>query len=213
MHVVDGHIRDANMNYVCAAGTGSFVEEQALKLGYKVSEAGPAVLGLQPPRATDRCTVFMEQDLAQLIRTGSTPQEAFAAVMVSVVKNYLNKVVGNRYRSRDKIFFQGATARNPALVAAFERLLGRRDGRLAVLPRDGRVRRGAAHAPRDAGAGAGCQRASAASTSTSARSRSRRRRASCARTTARSRYATSTAKRGRRGATCAAASRASGRCA
>lgn len=124
MHVVDGHIRDANMNYVCAAGTGSFVEEQALKLGYKVAEAGPAVLGLQPPRATDRCTVFMEQDLAQLIRTGSTPQEAFAAVLVSVVKNYLNKVVGNRYRSRDKIFFQGATARNPALVAAFERLLG-----------------------------------------------------------------------------------------
>ncbi|MFO7694581.1 MAG: acyl-CoA dehydratase activase [Vicinamibacterales bacterium] len=124
MHVVDGHIRDANMNYVCAAGTGSFVEEQALKLGYKVAEAGPAVLGLYPPRATDRCTVFMEQDLARLIRTGSTPQEAFAAVMVSVVKNYLNKVVGNRYRSRDKIFFQGATARNPALVAAFERLLG-----------------------------------------------------------------------------------------
>ncbi len=124
MHLVDGHIRDANMNYVCAAGTGSFVEEQALKLGYKVSEAGPAVMGLQPPRATDRCTVFMEQDLGLLIRSGCTPQEAFAAVMVSVVKNYLNKVVGNRYRSRDKIFFQGATARNPALVAAFERLLG-----------------------------------------------------------------------------------------
>ena len=123
MHLVDGHIRDSNMNYVCAAGTGSFVEEQAIKLGYKVSEAGPAVMGIHPPRATDRCTVFMEQDLGQLIRSGSTPQEAFSAVMVSVVKNYLNKVVGNRYRSRDKIFFQGATAKNPALVAAFERLL------------------------------------------------------------------------------------------
>ena len=34
----------------------------------------------------------------------------------------------------------------------------RRNRRLAVLPRDGGVRRGAAHAPRDAGAGAGCQR-------------------------------------------------------
>ncbi|HPK70439.1 MAG TPA: acyl-CoA dehydratase activase [Vicinamibacterales bacterium] len=131
MHLVDGHIRDANMNYVCAAGTGSFVEEQALKLGYTVSEAGPAVMGLQPPRATDRCTVFMEQDLGLLIRSGCTPQEAFAAVMVSVVKNYLNKVVGNRYRSRDKIFFQGATARNPALVAAFERLL---DVEIVVSP-------------------------------------------------------------------------------
>jgi predicted CoA-substrate-specific enzyme activase len=131
MHVVDGHIRDSNMNYVCAAGTGSFVEEQAIKLGYTVSEAGPAVLGIKPPRATDRCTVFMEQDLGQLIRSGSTPQEAFSAVMVSVVKNYLNKVVGNRYRSREKIVFQGATARNPALVAAFERLL---DVEMVVSP-------------------------------------------------------------------------------
>ncbi len=124
MHLVDGHIRDANMNYVCAAGTGSFVEEQAIKLGYNVADAGPAVLGLYPPRATDRCTVFMEQDTTKLVQAGATPEEAFAAVMVSVIKNYLNKVVGNRYRNRDKIFFQGATARNPALVAAFERLLG-----------------------------------------------------------------------------------------
>ncbi|HSA22263.1 MAG TPA: acyl-CoA dehydratase activase-related protein, partial [Myxococcota bacterium] len=34
------------------------------------------------------------------------------------------KVVGNRHYSRKKIFFQGATARNQALVAAFERVLG-----------------------------------------------------------------------------------------
>ncbi len=131
MHLVDGHIRDSNMNYVCAAGTGSFVEEQANKLGYKVSEAGPKVLGITPPRATDRCTVFMEQDMGKLIQSGASPEEAFAAVMVSVTKNYLNKVVGNRYRSRDKIFFQGATARNPALVAAFERLL---DVEIVVSP-------------------------------------------------------------------------------
>jgi predicted CoA-substrate-specific enzyme activase len=124
MHVVDGHIRDSNMNYVCAAGTGSFVEEQAKKLGYPVDRVGPAILGTRPPRTTDRCTVFMEQDVAKLVQSGVSPEEALSGVMVSVVKNYLNKVVGNRYRSREKIFFQGATARNPALVAAFERLLG-----------------------------------------------------------------------------------------
>jgi len=131
MHVVDGHIRDANMNYVCAAGTGSFVEEQARKLGYRVDEVGPAVLGTMPPRASDRCTVFMEQDVAALIQKGCTREQALAGVMVAVVKNYLNKVVGNRYRSRTKIFFQGATARNPALVAAFERLL---DVQMVVSP-------------------------------------------------------------------------------
>ncbi|RME24362.1 MAG: hypothetical protein D6806_09705, partial [Deltaproteobacteria bacterium] len=124
MHVVDGHIRDANMNYVCAAGTGSFVEEQAKKLGYRVDEVGPAVLGIKPPRTSDRCTVFMEQDVARLVQSGVSPEQALAGVMVSVVKNYLNKVVGNRYRNRQKIFFQGATARNQGLVAAFERVLG-----------------------------------------------------------------------------------------
>jgi predicted CoA-substrate-specific enzyme activase len=124
MHVVDGHIRDSNMNYVCAAGTGSFVEEQAHKLGYPVQEVGRAVLGRRPPRTSDRCTVFMEQDVTRQVQSGSSAEDALAGVMVSVVKNYLNKVVGNRHYSREKIFFQGATARNPALVAAFERVLG-----------------------------------------------------------------------------------------
>ena len=123
MHVVDGHIRDANMNYVCAAGTGSFIEEQANKLGYRVADVGPAVLGVKPPRATDRCTVFMEQDVVRFIEAGASREEALAAVLVAVAKNYLNKVVGNRYYSRKRIMFQGATARNKALVAAFERLL------------------------------------------------------------------------------------------
>jgi len=50
MHIVDGHIRDANMNYVCAAGTGSFIEEQANKLGYQVADVGQAVLGSGPAR-------------------------------------------------------------------------------------------------------------------------------------------------------------------
>ncbi len=124
MQVVGGHIRDANMNYVCAAGTGSFVEELARKLGYPVDRVGPAVLGRRPPRTSDRCTVFMEQDVAKLIQSGMSAEDALAGVMVSVVKNYLNKVVGNRARSRQKIFFQGATARNQGLVAAFERVLG-----------------------------------------------------------------------------------------
>ncbi len=123
MYVVDGNMRHANMNYVCAAGTGSFVEEQATKLGYKVGDVGRAVLGLHPPRASDRCTVFMESDVGRLVQAGATREDALAAVMVAVVKNYLNKVVGNRPRSRTRIFFQGATARNPALVAAFERVL------------------------------------------------------------------------------------------
>ncbi len=118
-----GVMQDSNMNYVCAAGTGSFVEEQALKLGFGVDEVGPMVMGVAPPHTSDRCTVFMEQDVERLLRQGYEPDEALAAVMYSVVENYLAKVVGNRPYSREKVFFCGATARNQGLVAAFEQLL------------------------------------------------------------------------------------------
>ena len=119
-----GQCRDSAMNYVCAAGTGSFVEEQANKLGFSVQDVGDAVMGLEPPMTSDRCTVFMEQDVDALIRRGFSREEAMAGVLYSVVQNYLGRVVGTRPYSREKVFFQGATARNKGLVAAFERLLG-----------------------------------------------------------------------------------------
>ncbi|MBI2060926.1 MAG: hypothetical protein HYT87_14255 [Nitrospirae bacterium] len=123
MRMKDGRIHDANMNFVCAAGTGSFVEEQARKLGIPLREVGDAVLGIRPPRTSDRCTVFMEQDIHRLLKKGYSKQECMAAVMYSIIQNYLNKVVGRRPVSKEKIFFQGATARNKGLVAAIENLL------------------------------------------------------------------------------------------
>ena len=123
IHARNGRIVDSNMNYVCAAGTGSFLEEQAKKLGFNLEEIGDVVMGIAPPVTSDRCTVFMEQDVDRLIRQRYTREECMAAVLYSVVKNYLNKVVGRRHASRERIFFQGATARNKGLVAAFENLL------------------------------------------------------------------------------------------
>ena len=122
MRLKNGSIHDSNMNYVCAAGTGSFVEEQAQKLGLKLDEIGDMVQGVAPPVTSDRCTVFMEQDVMKLIRQGYSQSECIGAVMYSVVQNYINKVVGKRSYSQ-KVFFQGATARNKGLIAAFENLL------------------------------------------------------------------------------------------
>ncbi len=119
----DGFVTDVNMNYVCAAGTGSFVEEQARKLGFDVHEIGRITEGIAPPVTSDRCTVFMEQDLRALLKQGFSKEEALASVLYSIFRNYLTRVVGNRWVSEKKIFFQGATARNRGLVAALENLL------------------------------------------------------------------------------------------
>lgn len=120
-----GMVVDCNMNFVCAAGTGSFIEEQAKRLGFGVREIGDCVMGLLAPNASDRCTVFMEQDINALLRNGYSREEALAAVVISIAKNYLNRVVGSRPITGQKIFFQGATAQNKGLVAAFEILTGK----------------------------------------------------------------------------------------
>ncbi len=125
MYLKNGRMSQCNMNYVCAAGTGSFVEEQANKLGFSVAEVGDRVMGLRAPPSSERCTVFMQQDLNDLLTRGYPKEEALAAVMYSVAQNYLTKVVGKRPVSPKKVFFQGATARNKALVAAFEKILDR----------------------------------------------------------------------------------------
>ena len=118
-----GVVYNSVMNYVCAAGTGSFIEEQARKLGITVSEYADFVMGVRAPMTSDRCTVFMERDLDLLLSEGWRRREVAAAVLHSVRDNYLNKVV-NGLHIGDRVYFQGATARNRALIAAFEQELG-----------------------------------------------------------------------------------------
>ena len=118
----DGRVTTSVMNTVCAAGTGSFIEEQAGKLGCPLSEYSKLTEGVSSPVTSDRCTVFMERDINYFLAQGYQRNEILASVLHSVRDNYLTKVasigkIGNC------ILFQGATARNKALVAAFEQKL------------------------------------------------------------------------------------------
>ena len=124
MTLREGQVTLSVMNSVCAAGTGSFVEEQAQRLGVPLAEYGERTRGHASPLASERCTVFMERDLNHHLREGYETNEVLAAVLHSVRENYLNKVAVEPAIG-DCIVFQGATARNRALVAAFEQRLGK----------------------------------------------------------------------------------------
>ena len=119
-----GTVVHSAMNYVCAAGTGSFIEEQAKRLGVPLDELSELALGQIAPYTSDRCTVYMERDLNLLLGEGWSREAVLAAVLFSVRDNYLSKVV-NRHPLGTHVVFQGATARNKALVAAFEQYLER----------------------------------------------------------------------------------------
>jgi len=118
----NGMVTSAVMNTVCAAGTGTFIEEQARRLHTPLADISGKVGSVRSPRSSDRCTVFMQRDINHLIASGYSVPETLAAVLHSVRENYLRKVAqeGN---IGQHICFQGATAKNRALVAAFAQKL------------------------------------------------------------------------------------------
>ncbi len=131
----NGSVTFSQMNSVCAAGTGSFLHEQARKLGCSLSDYAQKAENVSAPLASDRCTVFMERDISQLFNNGYTVNEILATALHSVTENYLKKV-GVEASIGQNICFQGATAKNRSLVAAFEQRLKKPIYRLKILPPD-----------------------------------------------------------------------------
>lgn len=119
----NGEVYFSTMNYVCAAGTGSFIEEQAKRLGLGLEELQKSAFGQTAPYTSDRCTVYMERDLRRLESDQWDKDNIAAAILHSVRDNYFTKVVNKTAWGRN-IVFQGATARNKALVSAFEQHTG-----------------------------------------------------------------------------------------
>ncbi len=122
----EGAVVDFAMNNVCAAGTGSFLEEQAERLGISIKGefAELAFQSESPPDLGERCTVFMETQVIRHQQSGAAIKDLCAGLAYSIVFNYLNRVVQHG-RIGDRIFFQGGTALNEAVVAAFESVLGK----------------------------------------------------------------------------------------
>jgi len=121
----DGVVVDFEMNKVCAAGTGSFLEEQAEKLDIEITRFGDIALSAEAPaKLGDRCTVFMESDLNAHQQRGVQKDNLVSGLAYSIVYNYIQKVVGNK-RIGNRIFFQGGVTNNKSVVAAFEQVTGR----------------------------------------------------------------------------------------
>ncbi|MCK5618420.1 MAG: CoA activase, partial [Candidatus Krumholzibacteria bacterium] len=133
--IENGVVVDFTMNEACAAGTGSFLEERAEELGISIKGefAQLALSSPAPVKLGERCTVFMQQDVAAFQQRGAVKEDLTAGLAYSIVYNYLNRVVRGR-KIGDVIFFQGGTAYNDAIAAAFAKVL---DKEIIVPPYNG----------------------------------------------------------------------------
>lgn len=116
----DGIVTDFAMNTVCAAGTGSFLDQQASRLNIKIDEFGPMALDSSTPvRIAGRCTVFAESDMIHKQQMGHSVEDILYGLCQALARNYLNNL-GLGKEILAPIVFQGGVAANRGMVRAFE---------------------------------------------------------------------------------------------
>lgn len=120
----DGIATDFGMNTVCAAGTGSFLDHQALRLNMNIQELSRRALDSQNPvRIAGRCTVFAESDMVHKQQMGHPVEDILYGLCQALVRNYLSNV-GLGKEIKPPVVFQGGVAFNRAIVRALQEELG-----------------------------------------------------------------------------------------
>ena len=127
IRLAGGHVVDCALNEACSAGTGSFIEEQAVHLGRRMGAAGLSREGMGAPRGAglgQHCSVFMAEAIDEASAAGIPEEEIVAGLFDSVARNYLHRVKGNR-EVGEVLYCQGMPFASDALAAAMARLTGR----------------------------------------------------------------------------------------
>ncbi len=119
----DGVVVDFAMNTVCSAGTGSFLDQQAGRLGIPIERFGELALeSKHPVRIAGRCSVFAESDMIHKQQMGHGTNDIIAGLCDALVRNYLNNV-GKGKSIAAPVVFQGGVAANLGIRQAFEKEL------------------------------------------------------------------------------------------
>ncbi len=116
-----GHtkISDFSMNTLCAAGTGSFLDQQASRLGLTIEEFGQLALkSMNPPRIAGRCSVFAKSDMIHLQQIATPDYDIVAGLCFALARNFKSNI-GKGKNFTKPISFQGGVAANVGMRRAF----------------------------------------------------------------------------------------------
>ncbi|MCK4964296.1 MAG: 2-hydroxyglutaryl-CoA dehydratase, partial [Dehalococcoidia bacterium] len=120
----EGLVSQFGMNTVCAAGTGSFLDQQAQRLNMPIEDLGKEALkSKKPVSIAGRCTVFAESDMIHKQQMGHSVADIAYGLCRALARNFLNNV-GLGMETRPPIVFQGGVAFNRGMVRALEETLG-----------------------------------------------------------------------------------------
>ena len=123
MTLTNGVLENFRLNSICSAGTGSFLESIAGRMGLRIEDVGDIALSsAQRLEFPSKCGVFTQSAVVSRKNAGAAKEDILMGVCRSLVSNYLTMAKG--IRLQPPFVFQGATAKNKAIVSAFEEELG-----------------------------------------------------------------------------------------
>ena len=125
-------IQDFAMNTLCAAGTGSFLDQQAHRLGLTIEEFSQLALKSEtPPRIAGRCTVFAKTDMIHLQQEATPDYDIIAGLCFAVARNLKSNIAKGKNILKP-VSFQGGVAANQGVRRAFSEVLELKEGELVI---------------------------------------------------------------------------------
>ncbi|HUU42190.1 MAG TPA: acyl-CoA dehydratase activase, partial [Planctomycetota bacterium] len=126
-------IDDFAMNSICAAGTGSFLDQQANRLGVSIEEefGRLAMKSVTVPRIAGRCTVFAKSDMIHLQQKATPDYDIIAGLCFALARNFKGNL-GRGRAFKKPVAFQGGVAANQGVVRAFTEILELEPGELII---------------------------------------------------------------------------------
>src|SRR5437879_5036559 len=113
-----GGIQDYDRSGECAAGTGSFLDQQALRMQYSVEEVGGLVCTAGcAARIAGRCSVFAKSDMIHAQQKGYSPAEILRGLCAAVARNFKSSIVRGRPVA-PAVALIGAVSQNAGVVGA-----------------------------------------------------------------------------------------------
>jgi len=118
----NGRRLDFKMNRKCAAGTGAFIEEIAMRLGVPLAEMDRlARESAEAVRLSSFCTVFAKTEILAHLRRGAP----VAAIVRGAFLSVIQRVMEMDILDGDVVLTGGVVAHNPVIVELFAAQLGR----------------------------------------------------------------------------------------
>jgi predicted CoA-substrate-specific enzyme activase len=118
--VDNGNLSNFSMNCDCGGGTGSMIESIGNRMGIKVEDIGDLALkSKEHIIIPSKCGIFAQSSVVSKINKGVPKEDILMGVCRGLIGNYFT-MLAKGVKILPPYVFDGATAKNKALVKCFE---------------------------------------------------------------------------------------------